>query len=245
MTNNFLFLLGLIIAPAVAEPVRLCPGQAVAPAVDARLLGHLPYEEAKAEELTAAPIGFAIGTPCRLRHEMIADLEKLIAAADAVPEVKGRIRALSCHRSIARQRQVFCGGIGPKRRSRDAADRARWVGPPGYSEHATGFAIDFGTRPTPRCPDLDPCFAQTPAGRWLLSHAAEHGFELSFPPGNGQGVSYEPWHWRWVGTSPAAPGAAAARALFLRARATFPAQPGVSDNPARLLNPAPGFQLAR
>ncbi|NJL20197.1 MAG: D-alanyl-D-alanine carboxypeptidase, partial [Leptolyngbyaceae cyanobacterium SM1_3_5] len=26
-----------------------------------------------------------------------------------------------------------------------------------------------------------------------------YGFEMSFPHGNPQGVSYEPWHWRFVG----------------------------------------------
>jgi D-alanyl-D-alanine carboxypeptidase len=42
-------------------------------------------------------------------------------------------------------------------------------------------------------------------------------------------VTWEPWHWRWVGTSPTAPGAAAARALFETARTRFPAQPGILD----------------
>ena len=49
------------------------------------------------------------------------------------------------------------------------------------------------------------------------------------PAGNAQGVTWEPWHWRWVGTSPAAPGAAAARAIFATARTRFPAQPGIRD----------------
>ena len=79
------------------------------------------------------------------------------------------------------------------------------------------------------CGDVSDCIARTAPGKWLLQHAAEFGFELSFPAGNAQGVTWEPWHWRWVGTSAAVPGAAAARALFTTARTRFPAQPGIRD----------------
>jgi D-alanyl-D-alanine carboxypeptidase len=69
--------------------------------------------------------------------------------------------------------------------------------------------------------------AATPAARWLVANAPRFGFELSFPPGNKQQVKWEPWHWRWVGTTADAPGAAKARFLFARARAAFPADPGI------------------
>jgi len=245
MLAKLLFSLTLLTTPVTLGAARLCPAQEVAPLADGRMLGHLPYEEARPEQLASAPAGFAIGGKCQLRREVVTDLERLLAAANATPELRGAIRAVSCHRSIARQGQVFCGQIGPRKKSRDAADRARWVGPPGYSEHATGYALDFGTRPSRGCRDVDPCFARTAAGRWLLAHATDYGFELSFPAGNAQGVSYEPWHWRWVGTSLAAPGASAARTTFTRARASYPAMPAVSDNPARLLSPAPGFNSLR
>jgi D-alanyl-D-alanine carboxypeptidase len=62
-----------------------------------------------------------------------------------------------------------------------------------------------------------------------LQHATEFGFELSFPPGNAQGVTWEPWHWRWVGINATVPGAAMARALFATARTRFPASPGIAD----------------
>jgi D-alanyl-D-alanine carboxypeptidase len=64
-------------------------------------------------------------------------------------------------------------------------------------------------------------------GKWLLANAARYGFELSFPAGNRQQVKWEPWHWRWVGTSAAAAGAEPARRTFALARAKFPANPGV------------------
>lgn len=223
-------------APAMAGAEELCPGRSVSATPDGRMLGHIPYGQVAAAELVEAPPGFAIGPPCRVKREMAADLARLLSAANADPAVRGRLRAVSCFRTVGHQRAVFCGGIGPRHRDKDAADRARSVGPPGYSEHATGYAIDFGTRPSPGCADVSACFAGTTAGRWLVAHAAEYGFELSFPAGNAQGVTYEPWHWRWIGIGldPENTGAATARAVFMRARQNFPASP----SPAQLASGA-------
>lgn len=231
------------LAPALAETTseRLCVTERVAPGADGRLLGHLPYGQTSEADLVAAPPGFAIGLPCRIRREVAPDLQRLLAAADATPGVAGRLRAVSCFRTIARQGAVFCSQVGPGKRCRNAAERARFVGPPGYSEHATGYAIDFGTRPSPGCADVEACFAQTAAGRWLIANAPNYGFELSFPAGNAQGVSWEPWHWRWVGSNGDVPGAAAARNIFVRARFTYPAMPTTPDGVARLLQ-LPGYQ---
>ena len=42
-------------------------------------------------------------------------------------------------------------------------------------------------------------FEDTAAFRWLSAHAAEYHFEMSFGRDNPMGVSYEPWHYRFVG----------------------------------------------
>jgi zinc D-Ala-D-Ala carboxypeptidase len=210
-----------------ADPVVLCPGQVVFPGLDGRLLGHIPYGEVPASDLVPAPPGFALGVPCKVQRDVLPDLTRLLAAAAAA--VGPRLRAVSCFRSIAHQRSVFCSQIGPHRRCRDAAERARSVGPPGYSEHATGYAIDFGIRPAAGCGDVDPCMASTPTGQWLIAHAREFGFELSFPAANAQGVTWEPWHWRWVGTTVGVAGAVKARLTFTRARTNFQASPGIND----------------
>ncbi len=74
----------------------------------------------------------------------------------------------------------------------------QWLAPPGYSEHQTGWVLDLGDWQDPDADD-NPLFVRTRAFRWLTQHASQYGFELSFPPENWQGVSYEPWHWRYVG----------------------------------------------
>jgi D-alanyl-D-alanine carboxypeptidase len=222
-----------VFLPAAAlalTPVTLCNGQNIEPLPDGRMLGHIPYPEGSAADMVTIPGNFGVGRPCQLHHDAAVAMAALLAAADQVPEVKGKLRGISCFRTIERQRQIFCGQIGPGKRCKDAAERARSSGPPGYSEHATGYALDFAIRPLTRgCGDVSDCIAETPPGKWLLQHATEFGFELSFPPNNAQGVTWEPWHWRWVGINATVPGAATARTLFTTARTRFPASPGIAD----------------
>ena len=208
---------------AVPASAQLCDGSTGAQGADGRVLGHLPYGDAAEGELVEAPVGFAVGQRCLIRRDVLPDLERLLAAAAADPATGERLRGLSCHRSIERQSGVFC------RARPSSEDRAISVAPPGHSEHTSGYALDFAVRPRGDCPDAEACMAATPAFRWLVANARRFGFEMSFPVGNRQGVKWEPWHWRWVGATAAAPGAARARFLFARARAEFPADPGVTE----------------
>jgi len=212
-----------------ATPEQLCSGQWVTPGADGRVLGHIPYREAPMSDLVSAPAGFSLGQPCHIQRDAAPDLARMLTAAATAPGVGNVLRGVSCYRTIAYQHGVFCSQIGPRKACKDAAERARSVAPPGHSEHATGYAIDFGLRPSGGCRDVNPCFARTAAGLWLLAHAPEYGFELSFPAGNTQGVTWEPWHWRWVGGSINTPGAARARLLFARARGDFPGNPQIRD----------------
>lgn len=77
------------------------------------------------------------------------------------------------------------------------------VNPPGYSEHNCGLAADLN------CPDytvLDEGFEDTAAFRWLCANAEQYGFILRYPK-DAEAVTeitYEPWHWRYVGKENAA-----------------------------------------
>jgi zinc D-Ala-D-Ala carboxypeptidase len=67
----------------------------------------------------------------------------------------------------------------------------------GYSEHQLGTTVDFTTM------GLGGGFAgfeNTDAYQWLLNNAHQYGFTLSYPEGNAYYI-FEPWHWRFVGTS--------------------------------------------
>lgn len=70
-------------------------------------------------------------------------------------------------------------------------ERAYVSAPVGYSEHSTARVVDIN--------DVEDRFVDTEAYRWLQNNANKYGFELSFPKGNSQNISFEPWHWRYVG----------------------------------------------
>lgn len=75
----------------------------------------------------------------------------------------------------------------------------------GHSEHQLGTVVDFRSLDGPAAWDLAD-WAQTPAGAWLMEHAHEYGFVLSYPAGKEHLTcySYEPWHYRYVGQQMAA-----------------------------------------
>lgn len=116
---------------------------------------------------------------------------------------------VSGFRTVEHQQELFEAQI-QRRGSAKAA--AKFSAPPGYSEHHTGFAVDLTDGNFPK-KDISVDFENTKAFRWLTRHAREFGFELSFPPNNSQGVSYEPWHWRYVGSAEAIATFAQARKL--------------------------------
>ncbi len=66
----------------------------------------------------------------------------------------------------------------------------------GYSEHQLGTTVDVTTD---ALGENLAGFDGTEAYRWLEDHAYTYGFVLSYPKGNSY-YTYEPWHWRFVGT---------------------------------------------
>jgi zinc D-Ala-D-Ala carboxypeptidase len=184
---------------AIADPnqVRICPNsrETIKLSQDGRLLGHFAYADAAASDLSETPQGFGKGSCTKLHGEAKIALERMMTAArEQDPALGDAMIGLSCFRSSAYQREVFCRKV-----SEGYAVRAKASAPPGFSEHATGLAIDFGDKNVPEC-NLSACFAQTPVGQWLAQNAGTYGFVLSFPKGNAQGVMYEPWHWRYEGS---------------------------------------------
>ena len=116
---------------------------------------------------------------------------------------------VSGFRDVDKQRALFFDGAAD--RGQSLQKRALVSAPPGFSEHHTGYALDIS------CPevadDLVVAFERTESFAWLARNAHAYGFELSFgkDDASSPGVSYEPWHWRWVGN-------AHSRETFARAR---------------------------
>ena len=161
------------------------------PTADGRLLGHFPYPEASAQNRILMQPGIEL-------HQEAADALSSMRAAASADGVD--LRLLSGYRSHDLQERIFFDIKSD--RNQTAAERAKVSAPPGYSEHSTGYAIDLGDGTIPEA-NLSESFEATRAFRWLQDHAASYHFVLSFPLDNPQGVTYEPWHWRFEGSASA------------------------------------------
>lgn len=107
---------------------------------------------------------------------------------------------VSGYRSYSKQNRLYNNRVARSKEENPSftqeeaeADAARNVARPGTSEHQIGLAIDFNS--------VETSFADTKAGKWLKSHAAEYGFILRYEEDKQSitKISYEPWHYRYVG----------------------------------------------
>ena len=169
-----LFLIGSALLPQCGNAIH---------AENTPHFGHLPYAEANAADLVKFQ-------GIQIHKDILPDLTAMInhAKKDGVTLI-----VRSGFRSIKRQRFLFYDIA--KQRGQTLVERAKVSAPPGHSEHHTGKAVDFDDGDNPQF--LKTSFSSTKSGIWLHLTAEKYNFHLSFPAGNAQGVSYDPWHWFW------------------------------------------------
>ncbi|MCI1956164.1 MAG: M15 family metallopeptidase [Oscillospiraceae bacterium] len=104
----------------------------------------------------------------------------------------------SAYRSTERQGELFQEEIENYSKTcptyaEALASAEKSVAKPGYSEHATGLALDLN--------GVKDGFDQTDAFRWLTRNAQDYGFILRYPKDKQSitKIKYEPWHYRYVG----------------------------------------------
>ncbi|TAF06719.1 MAG: D-alanyl-D-alanine carboxypeptidase family protein [Nostocales cyanobacterium] len=187
VTSGFLF---FITAPKKAIDSQPTPAVSTpTPTNNDTVLGHLPYAEAPESELSP------ITGDGRIKMRTAA-AQRFQSMAQAARNAGVILVPISGFRAVKDQEQLFFN-VGAQR-NQTPAERAALSAPPGHSEHHTGYAVDIGDGAVPAT-NLQTNFENTKAFVWLQANAARFGFELSFPKDNTQGVSYEPWHWRFVG----------------------------------------------
>lgn len=96
----------------------------------------------------------------------------------------------SAYRSYKSQKEVYNNRVNAVGRKK-AED---YVAKPGFSEHQTGLCIDVTNR--------DKYFVKgTEEADWIANNCYKYGFIIRYPEGkeNITGISYEPWHIRYVG----------------------------------------------
>ena len=153
------------------------------------LLNHRRYEVVPTEDLVTLNPNSAL----RLQPAAQAAVNAMLTKA----KIEGvQLGVISAHRTLEDQSKLYFDIKAE--RGQDAKTRAEVSAPPGYSEHHTGYAVDFIDEGLPNT-HLSQSFETTPAFQWLERNAPFFNFELSFPKDGDSGVSYEPWHWRFVG----------------------------------------------
>ncbi len=128
------------------------------------------------------------------------DLERMLE--DAGKEGLSPI-ICSSYRSLEKQKTLFENKIGKYLNNglsnEDAAvETAKWIAVPGTSEHQTGLAVDIVAKSYQM---LDKEQENTPEQKWLMENSYKYGFILRYPENKSDitGISYEPWHYRYVG----------------------------------------------
>ena len=119
-----------------------------------------------------------------LTRQTYEAMERMFHAAEEA-DMNGYI-VTSGYRSYQRQQEVYAQSEPGKAQQ------------PGASEHQTGLAFDVTV-------ETNDGFESTPQYAWLMQHAHEYGFIQRYPANKADvtGISYEPWHYRYVGVDAA------------------------------------------
>jgi len=119
-----------------------------------------------------------------LTRECYEAMEKMFAAAEDA-DMNGYI-VTSGYRDYNRQAEIF------------AESEPGYAQEPGASEHQTGMAFDVTV-------ETAAGFENTPQYAWLMENAHKYGFIQRYPANKSHitGISYEPWHYRYVGVKAA------------------------------------------
>lgn len=143
-------------------------------------------------DLVSVGYGWDRDLDYRLREEAAAALEELIAAARKAGH---RLEVVSAYRSYDLQRSNYLSKL-----RRSGFDQ-KTVAKPGHSEHQLGTAVDLTGADDVHL--LRQSFGETPEGHWLLEHAPDFGFAISYTEANEPltGYAYEPWHYRYYGAA--------------------------------------------
>ena len=131
-----------------------------------------------------------------LRKEAAEQLEAMFEAAE---KEKVYLKVISGYRSFDEQvelRDSYIKQFGETRTSMMDSY-------PGGSEHQLGLAVDIGNYNN-HC-RLQECFVRYASYPWLQAHAHEYGFIERYHKGKEDqtGISYSPWHWRYIGVEQA------------------------------------------
>jgi len=104
----------------------------------------------------------------------------------------------SAYRSVERQKELYNNSIQKYLKQGKTQEEAvkltdEYINKPGASDHNLGLAVDFN--------NVDNNFEDLDGFKWLKENAENYGFILRYPKHKEDitKISYESWHWRYVG----------------------------------------------
>ncbi len=116
------------------------------------------------------------------------------------------LRVFSAYRSISYQKGLFNEDVDRYMLRgmsfEDAyAKTSLSIAKPGESEHNAGLAVDITSAQWQG--EINESFENTPEFKWLNNNAHYFGFILRYPKNKTDitGITYEPWHYRYVGSA--------------------------------------------
>lgn len=129
-------------------------------------------------------------------QELVKD--DLTALCDAANAAGVPLTASTAYRSYDFQSTLYNQYVAESGQAEADTFSAR----PGYSEHQTGFAVDFRVPNGAKLSD----FTGTAQQKWLAVHGPEYGFIQRYTEANSSETGYdaESWHYRYIGRENAA-----------------------------------------
>ena len=196
---------GADLLPPISEPEPLNPTETPAPTKP-------PETEftTLVNKNNSLPSGFTIetrtvkGTEKLFDARVASNLEDMLsdAAKAGYP-----MYLVSTYRTVAYQEGLYNRKINHYLNAGYTEEKAKeeagkWVAIPGTSEHNLGLAADIVSSTWYNTNnDLTQEFENTQHFTWLKDNCYKYGFVIRYPKGKEEvtGISYEPWHYRYVG----------------------------------------------
>ena len=138
----------------------------------------------------------------RVNKVVMENLDKMLSDFYDVTGKKN-LYVVSGYRSKTLQAELYSEDAAKKAEDDRDSAREELVAIPGYSEHQTGYAVDFSVIEkdgTMRELDNEGEYA------WILNNCTKYGFILRYPKDKVEKtqIGYETWHYRYVGVPHAA-----------------------------------------
>lgn len=160
--------------------------------------GRHPLEEELSVELAT------VADPYQVDARILEPLQQMLFDARAAGY---SLQVISAYRPFSSSERLYGNKVqeylsaGYDQASAEA-EAAKWVAPPGHSEHNTGLAVDIVSDGYfLQYDDLYEAFAEFDEAKWMKENCHKYGFILRYPRGKEDitGINFEPWHFRYVG----------------------------------------------